>query len=338
MGNVNVIGAGPSGGYLSFLLAKKGFNVSLFEKRELNNLGKESCTGIVSDSILNFFRHREINDVSINRINQTELFLPGQRPVHISLKNNFILDRTLFDRMIINKAIEKGTRFYEKYTFKGAGFRTNSSYLIFSNNSETREVKTNVVIGSDGPTSPVGKTFHLIRKRKFINGIQARLRIKNNNTVLFGIFNSGVWWVVPEDESSLRVGLALNSEYKSKYKRLFKRLMKSLQIKGLNFKTSFSLIPVFDPKQELYYNYKKKKIKVMLTGDAVGAVKQTSFGGIIPGLKTAVITEKLLSHDKKARTLHRKLWSELRVNLLIRRILDRMNMKDYKILKHTVEH
>jgi len=63
---ISIIGAGPSGSYLAFLLAKSGKKVQIFE--EHSSVGRPvQCTGIVTSSISRFIRLKK--EFVINRPN-----------------------------------------------------------------------------------------------------------------------------------------------------------------------------------------------------------------------------------------------------------------------------
>ena len=330
-----VVGSGPSGSYLSLLLARDGLPVSLFEKRDKNSLGKESCTGIVSDEILKFFSRKTIGRVSVNKIKDSKVFLPGQPPLDIKLKYNFILDRKLFDTMIINRAIDEGAEVYFKHRVERIKPGPHTK-IIVSHDGIKEELKAQVLIGSDGAVSVVRRGLKPNKRRRFINGIQARVKLKNSNIILFGLFNKGVWWVVPESKNIARVGVALNAEFKGEYRVLFKDFMRSLKVKNQRYKISFSLIPIFDPRERISYKYKNNR-EIFLIGDAAGLVKQTTFGGIIPGLKSSKITEEAILNKKIYSVHYKKLWFDLIVNSLSRHILDNMSLEDYKVLREVIK-
>ena len=56
---IAVLGAGIVGLYTASKLKEKGFDVFLFEKEEIENVGKKPCSALVSKRIHNFV---EVND------------------------------------------------------------------------------------------------------------------------------------------------------------------------------------------------------------------------------------------------------------------------------------
>ena len=57
---ITIVGAGPAGSYLAYLLAKQGKEVTILE--EHSKVGAPvQCTGIVTHSIEKFFRLKELH-------------------------------------------------------------------------------------------------------------------------------------------------------------------------------------------------------------------------------------------------------------------------------------
>ena len=64
---ITIVGAGPAGSYLAYLLAKQGKKVTLIE--EHNSVGHPvQCTGIVTHSIEKFFKLK--NEVIANKLDK----------------------------------------------------------------------------------------------------------------------------------------------------------------------------------------------------------------------------------------------------------------------------
>lgn len=72
---VAIVGAGICGLYLARKLAERGEEVTVFEKRD--KIGKEVCSGLFSDRILEFFP--ESRDLVQNRINYCLIHFPSFR-------------------------------------------------------------------------------------------------------------------------------------------------------------------------------------------------------------------------------------------------------------------
>ena len=92
---IAIIGAGPAGSYLAYLLAKKGHSVELFEEHpEVGN--PIQCTGLVTHSIYNTYK--PLQEVIVNRIDKVRIFAPDGRHISIRFREkNIVFDRRAFD-------------------------------------------------------------------------------------------------------------------------------------------------------------------------------------------------------------------------------------------------
>ena len=81
------------------------------------------------------------------------------------------------------------------------------------------------------------------------------------------------------------------------------------------------LVPVYNPKQQI------QKRNILLIGDAATQVKATTGGGVVHGLLAAKQLSKPLRHYEK--NCKRHVNKDLKLSLLIRKVMDRFSEKDY---------
>jgi flavin-dependent dehydrogenase len=304
---IAVIGAGPAGCYFASLV--KGGDVHIFEEHD--EVGTPvSCTGILTDSVL-----RVIADIPeelvVSRIRRFKLVAPSGKSMYVDLdKVNMILDRAGFDRYLLRRALDNGATLHVGERFTSCA-RRGSAYEIRTNR---RRYKAQMLVGADGPFSPVAQAAGLYRKRTFVTGWQARCRYPGLETgvteirLTLGEFS----WIVPEDGSAARVGVigpdgpALRRDYEA--------LLGSAQI----LEDQSGMIPVYDPKQKL----RKPGEHVFLIGDAATQVKATTYGGIIYGLLAAQYLAK--DPDGYERRMNAKLGRDLWLSLRMREFMNAM--------------
>ena len=167
---ISVIGGGPAGCHAAYLLAKAGKQVRIFEEHK--SIGSPvQCTGIVTSSINNIVKIKK--NCIINKISKAKI-ISGKSSAELKLKNsNLILDRQEFDQQIAEKAESAGAKLYLNHKYisnKGKKLVTNK-----------KTFNTNTIIGADGPLSSVAKANNMFGKKKFWQGIQARVKLKNEN-------------------------------------------------------------------------------------------------------------------------------------------------------------
>src|SRR3989338_3175617 len=100
---ITIIGAGPAGSYLAYLLAKEGKEVTLIEEHE--KIGSPvQCTGIVTGSIEKFVKLP--NEVIANRCNKVIVVSKNNRI--IANTDEIVMWRDKFDGFWGNRAKDEG--------------------------------------------------------------------------------------------------------------------------------------------------------------------------------------------------------------------------------------
>jgi geranylgeranyl reductase family protein len=311
-----VVGAGPAGSYLSYLLAKQGKKVLLLEEHDSIGVPVQ-CTGLVTDSILDIMPLKK--DLIVNKINKTRVYSSKDVFADIDLKPHFVLDRTKFDQHLFKLAVKEGVEAHlsEKFT----SFRRIHNSVLVKSSKAKDELLANFLVGCDGPVSEVGKSANLIKNREFFIGMEYRMSGDFDSDLMeLWLFDKGFGWVVPESSDMARVGVVSAKNPKQSLNRfLSERFSKDNKI--LDKKAG--IIPFFDPKAGRSYT------NVLLCGDAGGFVKNSSGGGIIPGLISAECACKAITKKKSYEKLWKKhLNKNLITHFLIRKVLNRMGQKD----------
>jgi len=323
-----IIGAGPIGLYLAYKLKRKGINCEVYEEHK--EIGKPvACSGLLTKDILKQKEIKKIvKDVEVNQFKGINLNLENNEINKISkkinLKNNDILvDRFEFDKKILELANSEDVKIH-----------TNKRLVDFSDNiatliSKGKKTKINYenIIGCDGPNSCVGKTSNLVKNRKHFIGLQGISKGKFNSDKYDVNFNSNkikdfYWWSIPENEKYSRIGLA--SQFNPKI--VFNILKEKYKLKTI----TAGLIPIYKPFS------KSSNKNVFLVGDAAGHVKNTTGGGIVPGLVACDKLVNAFDNDKNISKKYEKslfdLHLELTTHFLIRKILNNFNSNDYSSL------
>lgn len=299
---ISVIGAGPSGCF--YASKEKREDVHIFEEHK--EIGRPvACTGILTSSVKDIINIKE--DLIINKIKNFKITAPNRKSIFVKLKrNNLILDRAKFDQYLLEKAIDNGAKLH-----------LNEKFLDYYNNIITttkRRYRVSSLIGADGPLSNVAKSVDLYKGRKFLTGIQARVKIKDleEDTAEVKLGIGEFSWIVPEDNKTARIGVIGN-------KKDFEKLIKGYKI----IEHQNGIVPLYNPKQKL------KKDNVFLLGDAATQVKATTYGGILYGLHAG----KLLAENKDNYEKNfKKFKKELKLSLRLRKMMNSMDESNYNEL------
>ena len=318
---IAIIGAGPVGNYCASLLAKKGYEVDIYEDNKKVGIPIQ-CTGIVTSTIKEILPIKK--EFLVNEMKYVEAFSSGKATIKAKSKD-LIINRTKFDQYLANKAQDNGATLHLSSRFITAKDNT----VAIKQKNKLIEKKADIIIGAEGVNSQVSK---LINKPNILNnknyqpykGKQALIQgnfNKDTYNVYFGSISPKFFgWVVPENNKFARVGLA-TQDNPTKY---FQNFLKKLKLhKNKIIDHQGGLIPIHNP------NLRIQKKNIYLLGDAATQIKSTTGGGIIPGLKCAQQLVKSIENNQDYRKNTKKIYKGLKLNLFVRKLLDKMNDNDY---------
>jgi len=103
---VAIIGAGITGLYLAWKLSEQGHKVTVFEKK--NKIGKEACSGLFSERILDFIPQSE--PFIQNRIESVLIHFP-KKNVKVKFSKPFlVVSHAELDRLVAGLAERAGAQ------------------------------------------------------------------------------------------------------------------------------------------------------------------------------------------------------------------------------------
>jgi digeranylgeranylglycerophospholipid reductase len=321
--NICIVGAGPAGNYTAYLLAKSGHRVQVYEKQP--KIGSPvQCTGILSDHFKSILTPKE--DFVLNIINKTRIYSPNNNYIETKLKTNYIICRKKFDNYLANLAKKQGVKFYLNHSFKSYKQIKNQLEISVNNKGILKKIKSDILIGADGPISAVSKSANLFNNRKFVIGTQIEAKLKNDNVVEFYPYLGCYAWIVPVDKNTVRIGI---SGYKDT-KKIFQKF--AIDKLGINYdkktiENQSGIIPVFNPFVQTQKN------NIYLVGDAATFVKTTSGGGINQSLKAAKILTDSINNNKNYNIEWKKrLFANLFTHLTAHNIMTKFKENDWNDL------
>jgi len=317
---ITIIGAGPAGSYLAYLLAKKGKKVTLIEEHKKIGIPVQ-CTGIVTESIKKFIGIP--NKIIANKLNKV-IVVNNYNKVEANI-NEIVLWRDKFDQYLADLAEKEGVRILTNHKF--IGLNGNHAVKIKDkNNNQIKEIITDYVIGADGLSSDVAKEAGLNTNEDFYTGMQAKVKLKAKNefeTYFGNNFPNFFGWVVPESEDTARIGLATTQNTKEYFYKFLEQRTKSKDI----ICWESGIIPIYNPNKII------QKGNICLIGDAATQVKATTGGGIIPSLKAAnTLSNCIINKKDYNKSFKLESGKELLLHLKIRNILNKFSDKDYNYL------
>jgi len=313
---VSIVGAGPSGSYAGYLLAKQGHDVTIYEADK--EIGKPvACTGIVTKALFDVIEYDK--SYMVNELEGVEIIGPDNQKTTIPLRE-YVICRIKFDNFVADKARDAGAKIELGHRYVGREGDT----LSLRTDGQAIKRDTDILIGADGPLSKVASTTGIGNNNPFWVGMQATVKAKFDPKVFttwFGDYLAPGFfaWSVPENDSLSRVGVAVTND--KNCAQCFQRLMKL--VGGDIIDRQGAPIPIYNPRSVI------EKGDTYLVGDAAGLVKDTTGGGIITGMLSSRILaeslEKGTSYSKNVKRLRKELW----IHNKLRRMLNRFTNSDY---------
>jgi len=315
---ITIVGAGPAGSYLAYLLAKQGKKVQILEDH--NTVGSPvQCTGIVTHSIEKFFKLKKY--VIVKKLNKV-IVVSKNNKISVNV-DEIVMWRDKFDQFVANMAQDAGAEILLSHQF--LGFNGKQSIKVKDKkNNKTKELKTDIIVGADGPYSAVAKAANINSNSKNYIGIQAKVKLSMDTTAFETHFGSDFpnffGWCVPESEDTVRLGIGC---FENAQEYFYKFLKKRTNKKDILCWES-GLIPLYNPKRLL------QKDNIYLIGDAATQVKATTGGGIIPSFKAAqTLCDCIVNNKNYNKEFKKQSGRELLLHLKIRNVLNKFSDKDY---------
>jgi len=263
--SIAIIGAGPIGLYLAWRLKKKGFDVTVFEKKD--GIFAKPCSGLISERIKKFI---PIPENLYQRKADSILVHFPRKDVRLKPKPPFLVfERQKLDEFIFNLAKRQGVEFVFK--------------------REINEIPQGFskVIGCDGALSKTRELLSLpspnfqLGIQYFVKENSKSLDIEIWQKTFKGFPKYGFFWKIPKAGEIEYGGIGPSDLLKKEFEKFCKEQGIHLE----SDKLKAGLIPqgICLPKLE----------DITLCGDAAGLTKPTTGGGVIWGLTAVDILVKL---------------------------------------------
>jgi len=294
MPDVHVVGAGPAGSIAAISALRSNSSVLVSEDHARSGFPR-NCSGLMSkdglESLRGFVDYRPFVQ---NSIKGADIYLGGERfSVRRSEPVAYVCDRAGFDEALAQNAAQEG-----------AVMRYNERIDAIS------KLRSDNVIGADGPMSFVARTFRFPKIAKHVATLQAELPYKSDGHahanehaddsdpsviemhVSNALFPGFFAWVIPHDESTAEFGAGVLSPH-----RAAPAWNNLLKLKGINPSTAPKprgfVIPL-RPRARTAMKHNRRN--VLLAGDAAGQVKCTTGGGVVFGGNCAAIAGRLATN------------------------------------------
>ena len=325
--DISIIGGSAAGFFTSYLLAKKGLNVRLFEERK--QICHPSRTLIVTNYMRTLLGSLGQSAI-INEINRFELFTDGRAATILLQAPNLIVERSKLNQELTGIAETAGVEVIPGSRF--LGLKPNGKRLSFtiSRNGGIKEDSAEVIVGADGAFSRVAQNAGWPDPAT-IPLIQAVVDLpedQNQDTVRVWFLPEKTpyfFWLIPHSPTQGVLGLI--GEDEADTREALEHFMEEKALEPL--KLQHAHVPLY---KQWRPNFRKiGGGRVYLVGDAAGHVKNSTEGGVVTGFRGAVGVAEAINNGGSSKEL-RALKRELDSHWLIRKVLNGFTQKDYSDL------
>lgn len=333
--DVAIVGGGPAGLYAGLRLARAGWRVSLFE--EHSEIGEPvHCTGVLARDAFDAFGLPA--DSVLNELTTVRFHAPSGDTIEHSTPEveAVVIDRARFDRRLAEDAERAGVRMRRARVTSVDVERDGVRLGAADGPASAR-----VVVLACGANYALQRRLGLGLPRLMLQSAQAEMPADRMGPVEVhfgaGVAPGGFAWAVPvqrPDRTCVRVGVMCVGDASRHYRQMVSHVASRWAIRAHDCCAPRQKILPLAPIRRTYSH------RVLALGDAAGIVKPTTGGGIYYSLLSAelaaeTLVEKLATDDlaRDALAAYERAWrkrlgSELRWQLVLRRIAQRLSDSD----------
>jgi flavin-dependent dehydrogenase len=311
---IGIVGGGPAGAHLAFLLSSQGREVLLFDPK---GAWEKPCGGGVTSRALREFSFLLENSSYPRRlVNRIKLVSPGRSVVRLAVEEPFaVYSRRVLNGLVLDRAIAAGAAFVRESVTSFQ--RDRDGWLVDSQlDGVKRTRRVRFLVGADGAASPTRRRLVGIFPKRDLalafgyniteNGEPHHSELENGDEVLVGFppdFTGYLWAFPRPGVMNFGVASKLGERTSEELRTVLTGFVSNYyegKIPGSERATFFGAkIPTLDAKS--WKNLQTTGDRWALAGDAAGFCDPITGEGIYYALKSAELLAEALGSTKDRR-------------------------------------
>ncbi|MFO7968135.1 MAG: NAD(P)/FAD-dependent oxidoreductase [Archaeoglobaceae archaeon] len=211
---VLIVGGGPAGSLSAIEIGSRSeeHNITIVEEHPLPGFPVQ-CAGLISKDCYSKLRDHVSHKCHLRDIRGAFLFSPDGNHIKMEGKSGaVVIERKVLDSELLRRASSYAA-VKPKTRFEGANLDSSGkARAVVSSPKGTQELPHDILIGADGCTSSVGRTFGFERP-EFLSALQVECEFEPVDPQFVELFfgseytDSFFGYAIPIDESTARVGV-----------------------------------------------------------------------------------------------------------------------------------
>ncbi|MFP4558814.1 MAG: lycopene cyclase family protein [Archaeoglobaceae archaeon] len=332
---VLIVGGGPAGCLSAIEIGSRSedHNITILEEHPLPGFPVQ-CAGLISRDCYQKLRNYVSDKCHVNDIKGAFLFSPDGNHIKMEGRSKaVVIERKVLDSELLREASIYAT-VKPKTRFEGANLSASSgkAEAVSLSPQGTHKIPYDVLIGADGCTSSVARTFGFERPN-FFSALQFECEFEPIDPQFVELFfgreytDSFFGYAIPIDESTARLGVVARENPSSHFRNLLER--HPSVSRRVNLKKITELNAGAIPTNLINF----VKDNVALIGDSGGMVKPYTGGGLYYHLIAAETLGRTFPNLQEFRNEYlKKMEIEYRVGSKILKLYSSLSDKDYNNL------
>ncbi|MFQ5914079.1 MAG: NAD(P)/FAD-dependent oxidoreductase [Nitrospinota bacterium] len=280
MEDVIVVGAGPAGSSVAFVLGKHGHRVTVLEEHP--RIGEpENCAGLIGARV--FSSYNLPRQTVLREFSSASFYAPRGEKAEVQFDRPmaYVVQRGEFDRALAKRAQSVGASYLPGMRCTDISIRPNRVELTVKpakgSSRERFSLSARAVVLATGIRSGLQKVAGLSPPTRYMEAAHTVVQMRDVEEI--EVFLGREWapgyfaWALPLDGKYVRLGVCSERYPVQFLKRLFSHPMISRRLVSNSQPILAKIIPVA-PVAKSYAS------RLLLVGDAGGQVKPTTGGGI----------------------------------------------------------